>query len=264
MLLAILIYITGAFGSTTTRCKESERHALLKIKENLRGHGDGFLTSWGNEEEKRECCEWIGIRCDNKSGHVIRLDLSPSTLGRGLFDPFEGNLSYSLVDLQYLHYLDLSFIQFYENSITSFIGSLSKLRYLNLSYTNMTGDDLPQLGNLSSLQFLDLCYNDNLEIKNMEWASHLSSLQLLDLSYTNMSFAYDWENVVNNLPHLKYLKLIYCDLPDIVLPSLSVVNSSKVLAIIDLSYNYDLSSSIFQGFSTIAIVLFILTSLIAY
>ncbi|GMN68190.1 hypothetical protein TIFTF001_037246 [Ficus carica] len=255
MLLAILISLTGALGSTasgegepraTTRCKEAERHALLEIKENLHVRDVGFLSSWGNGDERRECCEWIGIRCDNKSGHVIRLDLSPSTLGRDQDLFLEGNLSSSLVDLQYLQYLDLSYINFSGNSIPSFIGSLGKLRYLNLSYSTMSGKVPPQLGNLSSLQFLDLSGNDYPEIENMGWASHLSSLQLLDLSYTNMSLAHDWVHVVNNLPHLKILKLGYSYLPDTVPLSLSFVNSSKVLAIIDLSYNFDLSSSIFQ------------------
>ncbi|GMN62037.1 hypothetical protein TIFTF001_031122 [Ficus carica] len=246
MLLAILVNITGAFGSTTTRCTEPERRALLQIKGDLGDGWDNFLPSWGNEEEKRECCEWIGIRCDNKSGHVIRLDLSPSTLGHDLNDLLEGNLSSSLVDLPHLHYLDLSSIRFIKNSIPSFIGSLSKLRHLDLSSTSMIGKVPSQLGNLSSLQFLDLSRNDFLEIANMEWASHLSSLQLLDLSFTNLSFAHDWVHVVNNLPHLKDLNLAHSYLPDIIHPPLSFVNSSKVLAIIDLSANFNLSSSIFQ------------------
>ncbi|GMN25194.1 hypothetical protein TIFTF001_043867 [Ficus carica] len=254
MLLAILISLTGALGSTasgegepraTTRCKEAERHALLEIKENLHGRDVGFLSSWGIGDERRECCEWIGIRCDNKSGHVIRLDLSPSTHdGRGFYD-LEGNLSSSLVDLHYLQYLDLSYIDFSGNSFPSFIGGLNKLRYLNLSYTYLSGKVPPQLGNLSSLQFLDLS-ETYLKIKDMEWASHLSSLQLLDLSSTNMSFAHDWVHVVNNLPHLKILKLRESYLPVTVPLSRSFVNSSKVLAIIDLFSNHDLSSSIFQ------------------
>lgn len=42
----------------------------------------GLVSSWGNEEERRECCEWIGILCAKKSGHVIMLDPSPSTFCR--------------------------------------------------------------------------------------------------------------------------------------------------------------------------------------
>lgn len=152
-----------------------------------------------------------------------------------------GNFSSKLVDLRYLSYLDLSCISFYEqNSIPSFIGSLSKLRYLNLSYTTITGEIPSQLGNLSSLQILDLrdSFKWKKTISNPEWISHLSSLQLLDLSYSDMSLANDWVRAVNNLPRLTDLKLSYCDLPSSIPPSLSPVNSSKVLATLDLSGNH--------------------------
>ncbi|POO00644.1 LRR domain containing protein [Trema orientale] len=223
IVILLLVYLTGSLGSCSTgigkpkiRCKETERRALLKIKEDLQEHEDGVLSSLGREEEKRECSEWIGIRCGNKSGHVVTLDLSPSTFARYDLWSLEGNISSSLVDLQYLKYLDLSGIFLYGNSIPSFIGTLSKLRYLNLSHTFLSREIPPQLGNLSSL------------------------------SQTNMSLAKDWVHVVTNIPHLIKLNLSGCDLPDIVPQSShSLVNSSKVLAILDLSLN-PLSALVFR------------------
>lgn len=99
--------------------------------------------------------------------------------------------------------MDLSSIDFHGNSIPSFIGSLNKLRYLNLSYTSLRGEIPPQFGNLSRLRSLDLSDGDswsNAIISNLEWVSRLSSLRVLDLSSTNLSIADDWVRIVNNLP----------------------------------------------------------------
>ncbi|GMN65463.1 hypothetical protein TIFTF001_034548 [Ficus carica] len=111
-----------------TRCIEAERQALLKVKENLQNNWDtDFLSSWGNETEKRECCKWLGIRCaSGSSGHVIMLDLSPSTFGKSIDDIwsnpiFTGKIDPSLFELRYLTYLDLSFIKFTGSHIPSSI-----------------------------------------------------------------------------------------------------------------------------------------------
>ncbi|GMN30016.1 hypothetical protein TIFTF001_041393 [Ficus carica] len=209
--------------------------------------GDSLLFSWGSEEQKTECCEWVGIRCANKSGHVIRLDLSPSALGiSDYLWALRGKISPSLLDLKYLKYLDLSFINFTGSQIPSSIGTLRKLRYLNLSYTYVSGEIPSQLANLSNLQSLDLGYNFRLWAKNLEWLSHLSSLKDLVLSHSNLSKADDWLQIVSNFPHLTNLQLAVCKLPDVVIPpSLSLTNSSKSLAFLDLCCN-SFSVSLYQ------------------
>uniref|UniRef100_A0A803P2W6 Leucine-rich repeat-containing N-terminal plant-type domain-containing protein n=1 Tax=Cannabis sativa TaxID=3483 RepID=A0A803P2W6_CANSA len=257
LLYVLLLFLRQNYGirSPNTRCNEAERQALLRIKEQLYVYsfrtesdtevGIDLLSSWGEEEEKRECCEWIGIGCSNNSGHVIKLDLSPSTLSFQTYDyVLRGKVSSSLFDLKYLNHLDLSNVEFAGEYFPTFIGGLTRLRYLNLSSTALTGDIPPQLGNLSSLQFLDLSTN-NLESKNLNWVLHLSSLRVLDLSGTNMSLVNDWVHVVDYLSHfITNLVLSSCELPDIVSPSFA--NSSKALRVLDLSRNYPLSESIFQ------------------
>ncbi|KAF4357729.1 hypothetical protein G4B88_023187 [Cannabis sativa] len=210
------------------RCKDVEREALLKFKQDL--NADTLLSSWGSEEHKRECCDWIGIRCHNKSGHVISLDISPSTFS------FEDITGYRMTKSH-------DPVQF-----PSFIGNPPKLQYLDLSSNSLSGEIPPQFGNLSSLQYLDLSYNYDLIIKNLDWVSTLSSLRHLDLSYTDLS---EVKNVFqpillgNKLHHLTNLKLRASHLGEISPSFHSHVNSSKSLSILDLSEN-DISIHIFQ------------------
>ncbi|XP_048334671.2 receptor-like protein EIX2 [Ziziphus jujuba] len=251
--LLLLPYFEGSFGSISgddleqkNWCIEEERRALLKFKEELHEDGHSLLSSWGSEEDKKECCNWLGIGCDNKTGHVVMLDLSPSTFGAKRFQwSLRGNITSSLVELRYLNYLDLSFNQFYGNHIPSFFTTFTKLTYLNLSSTYMYGEVPPQLANLSSLESLDLSFNTAFSVRNLGWISHLSSLRELVLSDTNLSKANDWLQTVNKLPHLTRLELKRCSLPNIVPSSLSLANSSKSLAVLDLSAN-SLSVSVYQ------------------
>lgn len=85
---------------------------------------------------------------------------------------------------------------------------------------------------------LDLSYN-HYTVKSLKWVSHLSSLIDLRLSGIDLSRAYDWLQMVNQLPSLKNLQLSYCMLREVMIitPSLSVVNSSTSLSILNLSNN---------------------------
>ena len=102
--LLLVIYLAGSLGSSNSggkepksRCKEAERRALLLIKKDLQEYEDDYLASWGKEEEKIECCKWIGIWCNNRTGHIISLDLSPPTFCREEDSPWSlrGNISSS-------------------------------------------------------------------------------------------------------------------------------------------------------------------------
>ncbi|XP_034925715.1 receptor-like protein EIX2 isoform X2 [Populus alba] len=166
-------------------CIERERQALLKFKEDISDEY-GVLSSWGVEEEKRDCCKWRGVGCDNITGHVTSLNLHSSPLYEHHFTPLTGKVSNSLLELQHLNYLDLS-LNNLDESIMDFIGSLSSLRYLNLSYNLFTVTIPYHLKNLSRLQSLDLSYSFDASVENLGWLSHLSSLEHLDLSGSDLS-----------------------------------------------------------------------------
>ncbi|KAK1265397.1 inactive leucine-rich repeat receptor-like protein kinase [Acorus gramineus] len=145
-------------GSNNTSCLEVERQALLKFKEGLVYDPRHRLSSWHGED----CCRWEGIGCDNQTAHVVKLDLNNDDTDFYL----GGTVGSSLLDLKHLYYLNLSRNNF-EGPIPPFIGSLSELRHLDLSWNSFSG---------------------------------LSTLQHLDLSGVNLSESSDWFQMISTLP----------------------------------------------------------------
>ncbi|KAG2708735.1 hypothetical protein I3760_05G207000 [Carya illinoinensis] len=224
------------------RCIEEERQALLQFKQHLvdRSH---WLSSWDSGNE--DCCKWEGIKCSNKTGHIVKLDLQADWLygAEPATKYLEGEISSSLLGLQYLTYLDLSCNNFsIMKSFPNFVGSFAKLQHLNLSYTQIAGTIPQQLGNLSRLISLDLSWNNDLmEAHNLDWLTHFSSLTYLDMSAVNLSQVVNWSNKVMMLPSLTHLCLSYCSLSTTTSQLLSInANSSSQLQFLDLRWNYDL------------------------
>ncbi|XP_021834161.1 receptor-like protein 12 [Prunus avium] len=197
-------------AKVTMRCIERERQALLAFKRVL-VDGFNYLSSWGSEAQKQDCCRWEGVYCSNQTGHVIQL---------GLADLQGKMISPKLIELQHLQYLDLEFIDFNGSQIPDFIGSLTNLRYLSLSSCNLVGQIPSSFGNLTQLQHLDLGYNQ-LQAENLNWLPALSSLTYLDLSGANLStldFAlinFNGSQIpvfIGSLTNLRYLSLSSCNL----------------------------------------------------
>jgi Leucine-rich repeat (LRR) protein len=254
------------------RCLEIERRALLSFKESLTDPSDR-LSSWVGED----CCNWIGVGCDNGTGHIIKLDLKNQFLVSE-FDfldqpplseiEFEyhydevkkfynksclgGKISSALLDLKHLSYLDLSLNNFNGINIPKFLGSLESLRYLNLSFSFFAGVVPPHLGNLSRLQYLDLnsiSYSSHidmvvpfpiLEVKSLQWFVGFPSLGYLNLGGVNLEKVSDWLHVVNMLPLLSELHLHGCGL--VSLPHSTSSINFTLLSILDLSSNHFNSS----------------------
>ncbi|KAM7489831.1 hypothetical protein LguiB_027315 [Lonicera macranthoides] len=241
-----LLFSSGSVGDNTAvkliRCKENERQALLDFKKEIVEDQFGILSSWGSQEE--DCCKWRGIRCSNTTAHVILLDLHGwDDYDTGNSFHLSGKVSPSILELNQLKYLDLSYNDFQSIPIPEFIGSLSKLQHLNLSQSNFVGRVPHRLGNLTNLRSLDLGFIYYLTVENLEWLSDLRLLRHLDLSSTDLQKVGLLQSI-SRLSFLSSLHLHDCNLPGIISPSLHLTNFSSIhLSIIQLSRNSFTNSS---------------------
>ncbi|KAL5173547.1 Receptor-like protein EIX2 [Glycine soja] len=181
------------------KCIERERQALLKFKEGVLDDA-GMLSTWNEDENNGDCCKWKGIQCNNETGHVQMLDLQ----GHDAY--LTGSINITLLtDLQNLEYLDLSWNDFIYVHIPKLIGSLSMLRYLNLSYSEVSGSIPSELGNLSKLEYLNLNNNHLIGAIPVQLGK-LTRLRYLDLS-DNDDIRGEIPYQLGNLSQLRYLGL---------------------------------------------------------
>ncbi|KAM5554387.1 hypothetical protein ABKV19_022661 [Rosa sericea] len=182
------LVVANSFQSYTHTCHDDEIYALLQFKQSFvitksASADKGAYPKISSWKSNSNCCSWDGIECDEKTGHVIGVDLSSSCLN-GSFS--SNNTLFSLVHLQRLNLADNAFFSQIPTSIRNF----PRLRYLNLSYSVFSGHLPSEVLQLSKLSSLDLSLNDDM-FSNEELlrslAQNLTGLETLDLSSINIS-----------------------------------------------------------------------------
>ncbi|XP_073135693.1 receptor-like protein EIX2 isoform X3 [Henckelia pumila] len=181
--LIVLLYIYAikkpVVATTSSRCLDRERLALLKFKDGLK-HPTGGLHSW---EHKKNCCKWKGILCDNHTNRVVELNLRDIELCPDYENSCGWIIPEALGNMESLSLLDLSFTTL-KGRIPNSLGNLTSLVELHLSYNMLDGGIPDSFGKLTSLSHLDLSANI-LQGGIPVTLGNITSLSHLDLS-TNM------------------------------------------------------------------------------
>ncbi|KAL8539225.1 hypothetical protein ACS0TY_001008 [Phlomoides rotata] len=145
-------------------CHQEESQLLFQLKqlvptpEDLQLHQrcSEISTNYSKPmywKQRRDCCLWDGVTCDDSTGHVIGLDLSCSAL--------TGNIhsNSTLFRLVHLRKLNLGYNDLQGSEISFKFGHLSSLSHLNLSCSNFGGHIPVEFYHLSNLVSLDITSN---------------------------------------------------------------------------------------------------------
>ncbi|XP_024189702.1 receptor-like protein 6 isoform X2 [Rosa chinensis] len=235
-----LVVANSLQSYNTPTCHDDEIYALLQFKQSfvIRKFASEYegaypkISSW---KSNSSCCSWDGVECDEKTGHVIGLDLSSSCL-YGSFS--SNNTLFSLVHLQRLN---LAYNDFIGSEVPTSIRNFPRLRYLNLSYSAFSGHVPSEVRQLSKLSSLDLSRNYDM-FSNEELlrslAQNLTGLQTLDLSSINISSTVP--DTLANLSLLTSLTLDDCGLSGKLPGRIFKLQNLKVLSV---SYNFALTGN---------------------
>ncbi|KAL9277189.1 hypothetical protein ACSQ67_025261 [Phaseolus vulgaris] len=251
-MVCVVLQVVNAEHQTT--CIPKEREALLQFKAAIVDRYN-MLSSWTTPD----CCQWEGIRCSNLTAHVLGLHLP------GEFRYMSGEIQKSLMELRQLEYLNLTHNYFRDNDISGhqfvseifnslgtlrsvsyvlptgshipkFLGSLTNLKYLDLSSCDFGGKFPTQFGSLSHLKYLNLSWN-SLEGSIPRQLGNLSRLRYLDLRHNLLE-----GNVPSQLGNLSQLQELYLT---------GNYFEGNIPSQLDLSLNTFTSPMVFQWVSNI-------------
>ncbi|KAG7637603.1 Protein kinase domain [Arabidopsis thaliana x Arabidopsis arenosa] len=200
----------------------SDFEALLELKKGFQGDPSRkVLTSWDAKALSSDRCplNWYGVTCS--SGGVTSIDLNglgllgsfsfPVIVGLRMLqnlsianNQFSGTLS-NIGSLTSLKYLDVSGNLFH-GALPSGIENLRNLEFVNLSGNNNLGGVIPSgFGSLAKLKYLDLQGN-SFSGEVMSLFSQLISVEYVDISRNNFSGSLDLglakSSFVSSIRHL--------------------------------------------------------------
>ncbi|XP_023926804.1 probable LRR receptor-like serine/threonine-protein kinase At1g63430 [Quercus suber] len=146
--ILLLCLISGLLFVTCDPFPSYEVDALTTFKEGIYEDPLLVLSNWNALDP--DPCEWSGISCNGARDHVIKLNISGSSL--------RGYLAQELGQLAYLQELIL-----HGNNLIGIIpkeiGMLTVLKILDLGKNQLSGPIPPEIGNLTSLVKINLQSN---------------------------------------------------------------------------------------------------------
>ncbi|KAH9715378.1 Receptor-like protein 15 [Citrus sinensis] len=229
-------------------CLKTERAALSEIKSFFipfmdTQYEDPVLATWVDDGGmSSDCCNWKGVRCNATTGRVIQLLLNDTSkfieysknytygdmvlsLNVSLFHPFE--------ELQSLDLSNNSFEGVYENQAYDTLGSLKRLKILNLGYNYFDDSIFLYLNALTSLTTLILRENNIQGSRTKQGLSKLKNLEALDLSSNFINGSLESQGICE-LKNLFVLNLEKNNIEDH-LPN--CLNNMTRLKVLDISFN---------------------------
>ncbi|XP_058181093.1 cuscuta receptor 1-like isoform X2 [Rhododendron vialii] len=238
-------------------CLEKERIALLQLKHSINFPDGTSLPSW-EEDDSMNCCHWERVECNFTTRRVIKLELGDTRylrsgddywhLNASILLPFESLRSLNLTRNQLrsfvgnegsqeesgiltkLEVLDLSSNEALNNSVWSFLGGLSSIKTLDLTYNRglrgavhnkdlrnlnnietllmdgvVLNDVLPYIRVMTSIQVLSLRSCDSKRISSIEGLCELKKLRELDVTESGFGDTLPW--CLANLTSLRLLDI---------------------------------------------------------
>ncbi|GFZ10766.1 hypothetical protein Acr_22g0001640 [Actinidia rufa] len=147
-MLLLLFLLLLPFVSPAERCHPNDKNALLKFKESfLKPESLDPLQSW---DPVFDCCGWALVECDETTNLVTGLTILSNV---------SGSIPDAIANLTHLDFLRFHKTPFLVGEIPPAIGKLSNLRYLEISWTSVSGHIPEFLANLKNLRFLLLSFN---------------------------------------------------------------------------------------------------------
>ncbi|CAL5020917.1 unnamed protein product [Urochloa decumbens] len=172
--LLLLLYGGANIHCSTVHESSQDLRPLLDFKQGITSDPYGALSNWTMSSH---FCRWNGIICRSKR-RPLRV-LSLALTGKSL----SGQISSSIGNLTFLKYLDLSYNNFFGPLLI--LGGLQQLQDLYLNDNNFFSGSLPVLGGLQQLQYLFLNSNNLTGIIPDE-LTNCSNLNYLDTSSNSL------------------------------------------------------------------------------
>uniref|UniRef100_A0A2N9FDD8 non-specific serine/threonine protein kinase n=1 Tax=Fagus sylvatica TaxID=28930 RepID=A0A2N9FDD8_FAGSY len=199
VILLVSINLLCLLQPTTANAptNETDRLALLKIKESIAHDPYMMLSSWN---DSTHFCNWFGITCGRRHQRVTALDLQGYKL-RGSISPYISNLTF-------LKFFNLQNNSFY-GEIPHEVGHLYRLQGLYLNNNTLEGEILSSLSNCSNARFITLHVNE-LSGKIPAELGSLMKLEMFRLGANNLTG--EIPTSLGNLSSLRIFSLQYNNL----------------------------------------------------